>query len=387
MTHTSISIRRPDTRMRRAGKAFAGFGVAGLLAIAGCGTTEPAPPALSDADLPTNTSLAALSAGAWDPGELPANPLRRDMANEASPEFPVAPASGGANATADPASAPGALQAVPIGVPANLAPGESSTPRTTEEKYAAALAELMQIIADRAATSSVPLADNLRLAALSQLSATTPGSEQPSGSLSSGERQRYDAMRPLLSAMLGPGAATMDDSGLISALDTARAAIAPARGVRILDSALCRRVDGFGSFEPFASGVFAAGRSQRVILYVELDGFAYRPLRDGDRDRQGATSVAQWAVEVSQELQLIHDADGTLQWYQPEQTLVDLSRNKRRDFYLVNSFELPATLTVGLYKLKVTVRDKVTGGVDERIVPITIVADPGTTQQANKPTQ
>ena len=56
-------------------------------------------------------------------------------------------------------------------------------------------------------------------------------------------------------------------------------------------------------------------------------------------------------------------------------TIVDISRRQRRDFYLVADIELPPTLTVGGYQLKVTLVDETTGAEDAALIPIDIVAD------------
>ena len=64
----------------------------------------------------------------------------------------------------------------------------------------------------------------------------------------------------------------------------------------------------------------------------------------------------QWVVNLGQTLSLYH-TDGTLAWKRTEQVLRDVSRNVRRDYYLVQRIDLPPTLSVGTYNLKVTVRD------------------------------
>ena len=80
-------------------------------------------------------------------------------------------------------------------------------------------------------------------------------------------------------------------------------------------------------------------------------------------------------MNLSQALQLYHDADGTLAWSRPEEEVIETSRNKRRDFYLVNDITFPPTLTIGAYRLKVIMRDKVSGQVEERVIPFEVVAD------------
>lgn len=137
---------------------------------------------------------------------------------------------------------------------------------------------------------------------------------------------------------------------------------------------LARRVVGYGRYEPFTTSSFVAGRPQRMIVYTEIDNFSHRRFRDADLRSSSESSLgAAWTVEVSQELHLFRD--GTYIWGKPEQTIIETSRNKRRDFYLVHQIELPPTLTVGPYELKIIMRDKTSGEVDEAIIPFSYVAD------------
>jgi hypothetical protein len=108
-------------------------------------------------------------------------------------------------------------------------------------------------------------------------------------------------------------------------------------------------------------------------VYVELDNFTHSAAA-------GPGGTTGYKVSLEQQIQLFHDADGVLAWRTPSEKVEDFSRNRRREFYTVQIIELPATLTVGAYRLKVTVEDTATGAVSERILPIEIVADPGLAQ-------
>lgn len=147
-----------------------------------------------------------------------------------------------------------------------------------------------------------------------------------------------------------------------------------------VNAALCTRVTGFGKLEamPLRKGrnafVFPAARVNRAIVYVELENFGYRPARSTDPDYAAGDA---WAVELSTEIQLLDDPDSILQFKERERTVIETGRNKRRDFYLVQEIELPPTLTVGAYNLKLILRDK--SGAEpvrsEVILPVQIVAD------------
>ena len=92
-----------------------------------------------------------------------------------------------------------------------------------------------------------------------------------------------------------------------------------------------------------------------------------------------------WALELSQEIH-VYAADGTLCWFVKEQKHRDTSESKRRDFFLVQRIDLPSSLTIGRYTLKVIIRDKAATSaasapkgeaepLAEANIPLSIVAD------------
>lgn len=136
---------------------------------------------------------------------------------------------------------------------------------------------------------------------------------------------------------------------------------------------LCTKVEGYGVYSELkqfgGEHKFLAGRPARMIVYVEPGNFQHTSV-----SREGV-----WGQEVrlTQDLRLYHaakDAD-TLVWRKPDQEITDFSRNRRRDFFIVQVIELPANLSVGAYRLKVILTDKANSAVAETIVPIEIVAD------------
>lgn len=201
------------------------------------------------------------------------------------------------------------------------------------------------------------------------------------GALSDPAEKTSALDEPLRGLLLArPSVAAGDQPAALKALEEQAAALRT-EGFTITRALLARRVTGFGQFTPFASGTFLVGRAQPVLVYVEVDKFGHREL-SGEVPETGAITTGEpgelrWAVELSQELQLYHDADGVLVWRSPEQSTRDLSARQRRDHYLVQRVELPARLTVGGYRLKVIVRDRVSESTAEAVIPIEIVADAG----------
>lgn len=149
-----------------------------------------------------------------------------------------------------------------------------------------------------------------------------------------------------------------------SALGDRLSAIIGEQPLAIRTIKLCDRVRSFGVYEELASDTFLAGREQPMVVYIELDHF--KSVKTGETHE----------VKLSQELVLYNESDGLAVWRQPEQQIVDESRNRRRDFYVVQPTRLPARLGVGKFVLKVRVRDLHGGTRDEVSLPINIVADP-----------
>jgi hypothetical protein len=126
---------------------------------------------------------------------------------------------------------------------------------------------------------------------------------------------------------------------------------------------LCKRVDGFGQYEPLAGRKFLVNRSNRIGIYAELANFGTRVDAEG-----------QHRVEVSQTISLYNEF-GTKAWEEGPERFVDTSRNRRRDFFLAVAVDLPP-LSVGAYNLKVSMRDESSGAVAEKTIEIEVIADP-----------
>ncbi len=128
--------------------------------------------------------------------------------------------------------------------------------------------------------------------------------------------------------------------------------------------ALCTRVGGFGDYDSFDRYSFMAHSEQRLIVYVEVEGFTSEP-----------NKAARWVTELSQELVIYSDRDGIPVWREDRQTAVDVSKNKRQDFFQRQIITLPKALSVGKYQLKVRVRDEKSGAETEEVIIFEMVAD------------
>jgi hypothetical protein len=247
-------------------------------------------------------------------------------------------------------------------------PAPAEPEPTREQRIERLTTELAARLREQAEAGEQPLQ---ALAAIAALELIQPGIyESPLAAelLTSGERDTLNLWRDML-RYTGRSLAENDSSGTL--LRSIRVANEQARELATLGLtkvALCARVDGFGQYEELESNTMLAGKPHRVGLYVEVDGFGARP-------GSNANGVPAFGVELTRELSLYHDADGLLAWRRPGVDITDSSLNRRRDFFFSEVIELPQTLTVGSYRLKVAVTDRVTGAVAESIIPIDIVAD------------
>jgi hypothetical protein len=210
--------------------------------------------------------------------------------------------------------------------------------------------------------------------ALAPIEAMQPGVladlESPKNAL--GPKLTIEDRRALTDArdriLAQPGAAN-------ESLTKTLAKLAPPPSLKIGRAVLCTKVKGFGSYDPLNTDTFVVGRAIRAIVYIELDGFMSRPARASDPIDPALSLADQVSVELSQSITLFHDPSGLQAKFIPWKTVVDTSRNKRRDFYLIQQIVLPESLTIGRYNLKITVKDVTSGSEAEAVMPINLVAD------------
>jgi hypothetical protein len=142
--------------------------------------------------------------------------------------------------------------------------------------------------------------------------------------------------------------------------------------VRIAAAELCSVAPAFGSYIPLPRRTFLAGRTARVVVYAEVEHFALRPATTGEAETDGDTVAA----DLTQDLELyLREGDPQPTWRRSIPWLPRTSRRSFRDLFVATAVDLPASLSVGEYDLKVRITDDVSGARDEAIIPIRIVAD------------
>ena len=310
---------------------------------------------------------AILSARATPPAASPAPSRLTPPTTPTTPDdAPISVGLGTHDATLD--AAPIATTAAIEGpvLPDPAPPGVPSGDPLTE------MATRMARLIREPAPGTGPIPDAVALAAVE---AVGPGAlaDLDSAASALGTALAPDDRKTLIAARdrwLAAPAATNDQ------VAKSLAGLSPAPSLRIARATLCTKVMGFGKYEPYPSDTFLVGRPLRAIVYVEVDGFASRPAREGDPVQRGLGIGDQVSVELTQAITLYQDPSGLLAWHRPARAVVETSRNTRRDFYLIQQIELPSTLTIGRYNLKVTVADRTTGAETEAILPVNLVADP-----------
>ena len=163
-----------------------------------------------------------------------------------------------------------------------------------------------------------------------------------------------------------PGA-RLDMSGMVDRLSE----VVGDQPLQIKQVELCRRVDGFGVYEVFEGHRFPAGQLNRMLVYIEVDDFIRQP-----------TAQDTYQVKLSVELELYDRRGEVVLWRQQPETIVDESRNQRRDFYLIQPVNLPASLVAGEFRLKVRVKDLNSGSLAESTISdLRLLADQAVAEQ------
>jgi hypothetical protein len=111
----------------------------------------------------------------------------------------------------------------------------------------------------------------------------------------------------------------------------------------ITDLRLCRKVLGFGVFEPLEGSGLRAG--QTVLLYCEANGLQYQA--------RGEAFVAR----LSSRVELAAARDGAKVWEQDLGEAEDECRSRRRDCYVNCRLTFPPTVPPGDYRLRLIQTD------------------------------
>ncbi len=231
--------------------------------------------------------------------------------------------------------------------------------------------QLAQALTNQLFTSTQPLIDALALLGLDGLAPGAIDAALEVHLLSPEERRHLDAARAFLESVRA--SADGDDDAPADTAQQIALDLSETRPLRIVRAELCSRVDGYGQFATFEPSVFIAGRRNRVIVYVEVDRFRHAEVTPSSNVY--GTGAGHYAVELTQRVEIYHKADNVLAMATPVLADRRVSRNRFRDYYVVTAIDLPQTLTVGQYEVKITMRDRADNSLAQAVVPLTIVAD------------
>jgi len=122
---------------------------------------------------------------------------------------------------------------------------------------------------------------------------------------------------------------------------------------------LCRKVDGFGNYEPLDTSACKSG--QHVIIYCEMLGLHY------------AQAGELFQSRLSSRVEITPASGGDPIWSQPLPQAEDICRRRRRDYYVNYRFELGPQFAPGSYELRLIQTDEIANRTASSSIPLTIL--------------
>lgn len=300
------------------------------------------------------------------PVKPPVKPMRREVAfhdRAAGDKMEASGPAPAATAPQKPVAAPEKTQEVmqPALAKDPAGPMVSEADRMRED-----IVRLSRELYKRAADADSPLPDLMTIAALSLADPDRPFDAEALPGVSDREKEMLKAFQQFCAELSRELRASGDPETVVAQTQKLKDALNAQPPLALARAELCTRVGGFGDYDRFEKNVFLAASGQRAIVYVEIEEFTSEQNPKGE-----------WVTDLSVELVMYSDRDGIPVWKQSWQSAPDVSKNRRRDFFLTQVIGLSDHLSVGAYTLKVRVRDEKSGAVAEKGVPFQMVADPG----------
>lgn len=166
----------------------------------------------------------------------------------------------------------------------------------------------------------------------------------------------WNSVLATLSTATGPE--TPDPTTLAYHLDAAVETLESYAPIQITALSFCRKIDGFGHYEPVDAPSVRAG--QPLLVYCEMSGLRYEEDRDGFRSR------------LSSRVEVIPAGGGDVVWSEALGTAEDLCRRRRRDYFVNYRIVTPARLAPGSYALRLSQTDLVSNRSVTADVPFTV---------------
>ncbi len=160
------------------------------------------------------------------------------------------------------------------------------------------------------------------------------------------------------------------DEAVVAGLTELLASLSTEPQLELHSPMLCTSVSGFGAYKAFGKNTggrysFLAQTRQQAVVYIEVDNFTSE-----------LNENSKWVTKLSQQLVIYNDKDGIPVWRQPWKPVVDVSENKRNDFFVVQVITLTEKLGLGRFQLKISLRDELSKAESEIAIDLEMVADP-----------
>ncbi len=239
-----------------------------------------------------------------------------------------------------------------------------------EDRLRQLVVELSAELYRQAAYRDMPLPELLLIAATTMVSPDRALAPDAIPGLTDRERELILKMQTFFAQLGQDLVKTQDPEAIVAAVNALYSGLADEPQLRLPHVALCTEVRGFGDYDQFPLNqagryAFLAHSRQQVVIYVEIEDFT------SELNNKG-----QWLTELSQQWVVYSDSDGIPVWREDWQVGVDMSRNRRDDFWIVQVITLPKELSVGRYQLKIHIRDEMSGAETETAIDFEMVADP-----------
>jgi hypothetical protein len=122
---------------------------------------------------------------------------------------------------------------------------------------------------------------------------------------------------------------------------------------------LCRKIDGFGAFEPLNEPRVKAGKG--VLLYCEMTGMTYEP------------QESSFSARLTSKIEIRSAADRKIRYVWELAPEEDICASRRHDFFVTYRLPLPRNLPPGSYRLYLTQTDLVANRSTSAEIPLEIV--------------
>jgi hypothetical protein len=122
---------------------------------------------------------------------------------------------------------------------------------------------------------------------------------------------------------------------------------------------LCRKIVGFGSYDPLTDARVKAG--QQVLLYCEMTGMRYE------------ANDASFVSRLSSKIEIGSVGNGVFQWALELGPKEDVCASRRHDFFVNYKFSVPPGLPPGAYRLRLTQTDLIANRSTAAEIPLVIV--------------